>query len=261
MPLVLFVVPSLPLEYTPSSMLPDFARWQWLLGLISAVAIGIAKTGMPGLGSFVAPLMVLAVGDARYAAAWTLPILSTADVFAVLYWRRHADTRKLFSLIPWVAAGMVGGALALSLSEHALRRMVGAVVVLMLVVYIARKRNPQGDIAGSPFFYGIVAGFASTIANAAAPVMNMYLISRKLSKEQFVATGAWFFLVINLAKVPIYSWHHLFSRTSLMFDLFMAPAVICGALAGLSIVHRVPQRVFDTLIIALTAISAVVLFR
>jgi len=184
---------------------PNFAPWQWLLGACSALAIGVAKTGLPGLGSFVAPLMVLTVGDARYAAAWTLPILSTADVFAVLFWRRHADARKLFSLIPWVAAGMLAGALALSLPEHVLRRIIGCIVVLMLVVHIVRSRNPQQQVAGSPSFYGIVAGFASTIANAAAPVMNMYLLSRKLPKEQFVATGAWFFLVINLTKVPIYS--------------------------------------------------------
>ena len=242
-------------------MIPDLAYWQWSLGIVSALAIGIAKTGMPGLGSFIAPLMVLAVGDARYAAAWTLPILSTADVFAVLFWRKHADAKKLFSLIPWVLVGMGGGALALSLSERVLRRIIGCVVVLMLGVYIARKRNPQGAVAGSPSFYGVTAGFASTIANAAAPIMNMYLLSRKLPKEQFVATGAWFFLVINLAKIPIYSWYHLFSRTSVIFDALMVPAVICGAITGLWVVHRVPQRVFDTVIVLLTGISAVILFR
>jgi uncharacterized membrane protein YfcA len=242
-------------------MIPDFAPWQWVIGAFSALVIGAAKTGMPGLGSFVAPLMVLAVGDARYAAAWTLPILSTADMFAVFFWRKQADSRKLLSLIPWVAAGMIGGALALSLSEQTLRRMIGGVVVLMLLLYLVRKRYPHGQIARGASFYGIAAGFASTIANAAGPVMNMYLLSRKLPKEQFVATGAWFFLVINLAKVPIYSWHHLFSSTSLTFGLLMAPAVVCGALSGLWVVHRVPQRVFDTLILVLTGVSAVVLFK
>jgi len=91
--------------------------------------------------------------------------------------------------------------------------------------------------------------------------MSMYLLSRKLPKEQFVATGAWFFFVINIAKIPIYSWHRLFSPESLVFDVFMVPAVICGAFLGLWIVHRVPQRVFDIMIVALTGISAVVLFR
>jgi uncharacterized membrane protein YfcA len=90
----------------------------------------------------------------------------------------NAAARKIFSLIPWVAAGMLAGAIALGLSEHALRRVIGCVVVLMLVVHIVRRRNPQQQVAGSPSFYGIVAGFASTIANAAGPVMNMYLLSQ-----------------------------------------------------------------------------------
>src|SRR5262245_51889166 len=224
--------------------MPHFTLWQWSLGVVSAFAIGVAKTGMPGLGSFLAPLMVLVVGDSRYAAAWTLPLLSTADVFAVLYWRRHADARKLFSLIPWVVAGMAGGAVALTLSDRVLRRVIGVVVLLMLAVYLHRKRNLEGKVTGNASLYGVAAGFASTIANAAGPVMNMYLLSRKLPKEQFVATGAWFFLVVNLAKVPIYSWHQLFSRTSPTFDVCVIPAVIGGACTGLWVVHRVPQRVF-----------------
>src|SRR5262245_48466874 len=125
-------------------MITNFAPWQWLLGIFSALAIGVAKTGLPGLGSFVAPLMVLTVGDARYAAAWTLPILSTADVFAVLFWRKHADARKLFSLIPWVVVGIGGGAIALFLSDRVLRRVIGFVILFMLVVYLHRRRNPDG---------------------------------------------------------------------------------------------------------------------
>src|SRR5438876_95936 len=73
--------------------MPNLAVWQWLLGVMSALMIGVAKTGLPGSATLVAPLMVLAVGNARYAAAWTAPILSTGDIFAVIYWRRHADAR------------------------------------------------------------------------------------------------------------------------------------------------------------------------
>src|SRR2546426_12773526 len=138
-------------------MIPELAPWQWILGLLSAFAIGIAKTGLPGVSTMVAPLMVLTVGDARYAAAWTLPILSTADILSVIYWRRHADARKLFSLIPWVAAGMVLGALALSLNEQVLRRMIGVVVLIMMALQIQRRLNPSGQIVGHPSVYGIGA--------------------------------------------------------------------------------------------------------
>jgi len=241
--------------------MPHLATWQWLLGIFSAFMIGVAKTGAPGVGTMIAPLMVLTVGDARLAAAWTLPVLSTADVFAVLYWRRHAEARQLFSLIPWVLVGIAGGAVALSLDEQIIRRIIGVIIVGMLLVYLWRRFRPTGQVEGNPAFYGVAAGFATTLANASGPVMNLYLLTKKLPKEKFVATGAWFFFVVNLLKVPVYAWYYLYSWASLLFDLLMVPAVLAGALAGRWLIRHMPQQVFEVLVIALTAVSCLFLFR
>ena len=91
--------------------------------------------------------------------------------------------------------------------------------------------------------------------------MNLYLLKERLPKEEFLATGAWFFFVINLSKIPIYMWHGLLSRRSLAFDLAMLPAVLAGAVAGRWLVYRISQRLFEGLVIGLTAVSAVLLFR
>jgi len=241
--------------------MPHLATWQWLLGIFSAFMIGVAKTGAPGVGTMIAPLMVLTVGDARLATAWTLPVLSTADVFTVAYWRRQAETRQLFSLIPWVLVGIAGAAAALSLDEVVIRKIIGAIIVGMLAIYLWRRFSPTPQVAGNPAFYGICTGFASTLANAAGPVMNIYLLSRKLPKEKFVATGAWFFFVVNLLKAPVYAWHGLYSRESLTFDVLMVPAVLVGALAGRWLIRNIDQRMFEVLVIALTGISCLFLFR
>ena len=241
--------------------MPHLAPWQWQLGIFSAFMIGVAKTGAPGVGTMIAPLMVLTVGDARFATAWTLPVLSTADVFAVAYWRRQAETRQLFSLIPWVLVGIAGAAAALSLDEAVIRKIIGAIIVGMLAIYLWRRFSPTPQVAGNPAFYGMCTGFASTLANGAGPVMNIYLLSRKLPKEKFVATGAWFFFVVNLLKVPVYAWHGLFSRESLTFDLLMVPAVLAGALAGRWLIRNINQSMFEVLVIALTAVSCLFLFR
>ncbi len=241
--------------------MPHLATWQWLLGIFSAFMIGVAKTGAPGVGTMIAPLMVLTVGDARLAAAWTLPVLSTADIFAVTYWRRHAEARQLLSLIPWVLVGIAVAAVALKLDELVIRRVIGGISVAMLVVYLWRRFSTRPQVAGNPAFYGICAGFASTLANASGPVMNLYLLTKKLPKEKFVATGAWFFFVVNLLKSPVYAWYHLYSRASLVFDLLMVPAVLAGAMAGRWLIRNIEQGVFETLVIALTAVSCLFLFR
>lgn len=242
--------------------MPPLALWQWALGAFCAFNVGMAKTGVPGLGILAIPLMVVAVGDARQSAGWLLPILCTADVFAVYYWRKHAAANRLFSLAPWVLAGVAGGAVALKLEERILRPMVGVIVLVMLAAYLWRRYRP-GDFSavthGAP--YGVAAGFATTVANAAGPVMNLYLLSKKLPKEEFIATGAWFFFLINLTKIPIYLWHGLIQRRSLAFDLAMVPAVIVGAMAGRWVVHRISPRLFEALVIILTAMATLLLFR
>ena len=93
--------------------MPELHTWQWLLGALCAFFVGVAKTGVPGLGAMVVPLMVLAIGDARLSAGYLLPVLITADLFAVYYWRKHASAWKLFSLAPWVLLGLAAGSFAL----------------------------------------------------------------------------------------------------------------------------------------------------
>lgn len=242
--------------------MPDLAWWQWTLGSLCAFFTGVAKTGVPGLGVLIVPLMVLTVGDARLSAGWLLPVLCTADLFAVYYWRRHAAAGRLFSLAPWVLAGLACGALALSLPEKTLRPMIGVIVMAMMGLYLWRKSRPAGTApAAHPVPYGVAAGFATTVANAAGPVMNLYLLSKNLPKQEFIATGAWFFFFINLTKVPVYTYHGLFSRTSLTFNALMVPVVLCGALTGRWLFDRIPQGLFEKLVLVLTLVSALLLFR
>jgi uncharacterized membrane protein YfcA len=242
--------------------MPDLALWQWIAGIAAAFCVGVSKTGVPGLGIMVVPMMVLTVGDARQSAGWLLPMLCIADIFALWYWRRHASAGRLFGLAPWVVAGCVAGALALSLPESMIRPLVGCIVLLMLVAYLKRRFTPAdaaAEVPGAP--YGVAAGFATTVANAAGPIMSIYLLSKRLPKEEFVATGAWFFFFVNLSKVPIYTYHGLFSSTSLAFDGMMFPAVLGGALTGRWIIHRIPARLFESTVVILTAVSTILLFR
>jgi uncharacterized membrane protein YfcA len=249
--------------------LPALGPGAWALGAVAAFLVGVAKTGVPGLGILVVPLMVITVGDARHAAGWLLPLLCAADVVAVATYRRHAQVWRLFSLAPWVLAGMGAGAIALGAPEALLRRLVGAIVLAMIALHGWRRLRGE-SAAAAPVSSGgrlhaattgVVAGFATTVANAAGPVMSTYLLSKRLPKSEFVATGAWFFLVINLAKLPVYGYHRLIGWPSLAFDAALLPAVIAGALFGRALFVRIPQRAFDGVVVGLTVAGALLLIR
>jgi uncharacterized membrane protein YfcA len=242
--------------------LPALAAWQWLLGAACAFFIGVAKTGVPGFGILVVPLMVIAVGDARASAGWLLPLFCAGDLFAVFYYRGHAEAKRLFSLFPWVVAGMAVGAVVLGAPETFLRRLVGIITLLMIAIYLAKSRRESpttSDSIHSQAVYGSAAGFATMVANAAGPVMNVYLLAKRLPKEDFVATGAWFFLLVNLTKLPVYAYHGLVDRRSLAFDFLVLPLLAAGALSGRFIVRRIPQRLFEGTVFGLSAAAALLL--
>jgi uncharacterized membrane protein YfcA len=244
-------------------MLDEIVWWKWLLGAFCAFNIGIAKTGMPGIGIMAIPLFVLTVDDARLSAGWLLPILLSADLYAIIAYRRLAARNQLFHLAPSVVVGMAIGAIVLGGQEAVLRKIVGVIVLVMVGLFLVRKRFGEALIREGWWYsamYGSSAGFATMVANAAGPVMNVYLLTRKLPREEFVATGAWFFFLVNLSKVPVYSWRGLISAKSLAFDATLVPFALLGAWAGRRYLMRIPQQAFDGAVIGLAGIAALLLF-
>jgi uncharacterized membrane protein YfcA len=152
------------------------------------------------------------------------------------------------------------GGVALRVDDTVLRRVLGIIVLSMVGLTVRHRLQPATTPPGRPSFYGIVAGFATTIANAAGPVMASYLLLQRMPKERLVATGAWFFLTVNLAKLPIYWVNGLLEPRSLTFDAMMAPLVICGAFGGFALMRRLSQRMFEGLTLALAALSSLFLF-
>jgi uncharacterized protein len=242
---------------------PDLPLWKYALGAICAFNIGMAKTGMPGLGILAIPLFVVTVGDARLSAGWLLPILLSADLLAVFYYRKHAAAGRLFTLLPSVAVGMALGAIVLRYDDKVLRPIVGAIILSMLCLFLLRKRSVNPLPTDGAFYsgmYGSFTGFATMIANAAGPIMNIYLLSKRLGREEFVATGAWFFFIVNISKLPVYVYHGMISRQSLLFDLALLPASLAGALLGRRLLMKIPQHIFEGAVIILAFLATILLF-
>ena len=94
-------------------------------------------------------------------------------------------------------------------------------------------------------------------ANAAGPVMTLYLLAMRLNKLEFLGTGAAFFLLVNWIKVPFIAQLGLINASSLTLNLYLLPAVAIGAVLGRPVVERVNQKVFENAALALTAVAVV----
>lgn len=236
--------------------------WQWGLLYFAALISGFSKTGIPGLG-------ILAVGiyanvlPARMATGVVLPLLIFADIFAFVVYRKNLEWKRVGRLLPWALGGLVLGWLALGrVDDRQTARLVGGIIAAMLGLHLWRRwQNPAAVAAHAPAWFGpmmgLLAGLTTMIANAAGPVMVLYLLAMRLGKLEFLGTGAAFFLLINWIKVPFIAQLGLINASSLTLNLWLLPAVAVGALLGRPVVERVNQHVFEQAALALTAAAAV----
>ena len=243
--------------------MPTHDLLTWALLAVASVLVGMAKTGVPGLGILVVPMVFHAIPDGRQAPAVLLPLLCAADIAGVAIYRRHAEPGRLWRLFPWVALGMAAGTAALAtLPGSALRITVGVLVLIMAGLHLLRERLTGGTIPQTwqaALAFGLVAGFATTVANAAGPVMNLYLLGMGLPKDQFMGTGTWFFLVINLAKVPLYATQGMFTADGLVTDVLLLPGVALGAWQGRRIYDRLPSAWFGRIVMGFVVAAGVLL--
>jgi hypothetical protein len=238
---------------------------KWTLSAVSSLIVGLSKTGIPGLSIIFVPLFAFVL-PARISTGALLPLLILGDVVAVTWYRRHAVWRHLLRLFPWAFAGIVIGFFAMGrINDRQLRPVIGVIVIIMLGVGLWRDLASQGkaDVPSAWWFAalaGLLAGATTMLANAAGPVMMVYLLAMRLPKDEFLGTGAWFFAVLNWVKVPFSIGLGLITPASLVFDAVLSGAVLVGAALGILAARRLPQKAFTVAVQGLTFISAVLLF-
>jgi hypothetical protein len=224
----------------------------------------MSKTGISGVGLMVVPILANAFGG-RVSVGLLLPILIFADIFAVSWYNRHAQWKHILRLIPWALAGILTATLVgKNLSDSNFNRLLAILVLSGIVILIWQDvRSGQIKIPESRWFaasLGLLGGFATMMGNAAGPVMALYLLSMRLPKNAYIGTGAWFFFIVNLSKVPLHIWSwKTISFDSFLLDLVMIPAIAAGAFLGIWLVRFFPEKFYRYLVIGTTMLSALLL--
>lgn len=234
-----------------------------LVGLaVVALLVGFVKTGLPPLGILIPVVMALTL-PTKVSVGTLLLFLIVGDVLATLYYRRSADWRELLRLVPPVACGVVVGTLVLGVvDDRALRVTIGALVLSMVLLELLRARHAERFDVRRPLprlVVGASAGLATTLANAAGPIMGIYFLSSGLDKARFMGTTAVFFLAVNVSKVPSYVYHDMIRAPYLQAFALLFPLVIVGAVAGRAFNAWIPQQRFRLAVLALTTIASLTL--
>lgn len=235
---------------------------QWGLFLLVALLTGAAKGGMKGIGLATVPVMAYIFG-ARASTGIFLPMLIIADIMAVIYYRHNVEWRYIILLLPWTVIGIfIALITGNNINENQFRYILTVVVIIMLVLLLLndmRKKTP-GVVPDNHYFaavMGIAGGFATMIGNSAGPVFSLYFLSMNLPKKEFIGTAAWFFLIINVGKMPlhIFSWHTISMQTFLL-GISTLPLIALGIIGGIYFAKLFTERAYRIFVIIATCISA-----
>jgi uncharacterized membrane protein YfcA len=243
---------------------PELAWWGWALLGVAVVIVGLSKTAVPG-GGTIAVAIFAAVLPAKQSTGTLLLLLIVADVFAVAMYRRHADWRALVRLAPAVVVGVLGGVVFLALADDAwVRRTIGVILLAVIAITLLRRRfasavESSGSHRAAAITYGTLGGFTTMVANAAGPVMSMYFLAARFEVKAFLGTAAWFFAIVNLFKVPFSIGIGIITVPGLLIDLVFVPLVVASAFLGRWLAGRMPQALFERLVIVFTVVGAVYL--
>lgn len=243
----------------------DLNTFQWILAILCGMIIGMSKTGISGAGLIAVPVLAGIFGG-RPSVGLLLPMLIMADLFAVKFYNRHAEWHYILKLLPWTIAGiLIAVFVGKVVNDNQFRMLVALVVIVGIGLLIYNDFRQKQITTFSSWWFsailGLGGGFATMIGNASGPIMAFYLLSMRLPKNTYIGTGAWFFLIVNLIKVPfhVFIWKTI-TPQSLSFDILMLLPIIAGAFLGYYLVKLIPEKAYRIFIIITTLGSAIALF-
>lgn len=259
---------------------------------VAAILFGIDKSLASGAG-LLSIATLTAVMPAHQASGLTLLMAICADWSAIWVYRGNVSVKSLVRLIPFVLVGICGGVWFLYVADNtAMRRTIGVILAVFVGMYfisLARKRLaarhaeaegavPAQDSSASEdggvsdaeaggaaqlfswlkrIACGLLAGFTTMVANAAGPVTAIFFLSERLPVVRFLGTTAWFYLIVNLIKLPISIHLGMITWEGFLSMAWTIPLIIVTVMIGRAIAHRVSQETFTKLIYALSVIAVI----
>ncbi|MBI2730239.1 MAG: sulfite exporter TauE/SafE family protein [Sphingobacteriales bacterium] len=246
------------------NLLSYFSILHIILIFSGAFIIGLAKAGLKGIEMLNVTIMALVFGG-KGSTGIVLPLLCAADIAAVIYYNRHAQWNHFWKLIPWMAVGiLIGVVVGKDMDETIFRKIMAGIIMVTVIIMLVMEFNRIIDVPHNKFFAagtGLVSGFTTMLGNLAGAFSNIYFLALRMTKNDFIGTAAWIFLVINLFKLPFqaFYWKNITSST-LLIDLYLLPALFLGFWLGLKIVNRINDNNYHKVVIILTLAGAIFIF-
>ena len=236
---------------------------QWIAISFAVFLLGLSKSGIKGIGIILIVILAFVFGE-KTSTGVLLPMLVCADILAVIYYNRHADWGIIKKLIPWMIIGvLVGVWVGNDISEYVFKKLMAFIIIISVIIMFFLDRIKSAEPPSNKLFsssMGFLAGFTTMIGNLAGPVSNIYFLTMRFPKNEFIGTAAWLFFIINIFKLPfhIFVWKTI-TKESLALNSVLIPAVLIGFFIGVHIVKLISNLNYRRFILIVTAIGGIIM--
>lgn len=236
---------------------------QWIAIGFAVFLLGLSKSGIKGIGIIIVVILAFVFGE-KASTGILLPMLIAADIFAVIYYNRHAQWHIIKKLIPWMIVGvLVGVWVGNDISQIVFKRLMAVIIIISVLIMFYTEHRKSNNVPKNKLFAiitGFLAGFTTMIGNLAGPISNIYFLAMRFPKNEFIGTAAWLFFIINVFKLPfhIFVWKTV-STQSLVLNSVLIPAVIIGFFLGAYIVKLISNVNYRRFILIVTALGGLIM--
>jgi uncharacterized membrane protein YfcA len=220
----------------------------WTIAILAVFIVALSKSGLLGsLGMVAVPLLAL-VMPARDAAGMMLPLLLVMDAIAIWTYRKDCDWHIIRIMVPGAMIGtLIGWGLWAVVSDAMVLLFVGVVTLLFVLdslLPLRKKLEGLPPSRGWGAFWGSFAGFTSFISHTGGPPFQIYVLPQRLPPVTYAGTTAFFFAIVNTAKLVPYFFLGQLSVSNLTVGLMLTPIAIGGVVIGVFLVRRISVKLF-----------------
>lgn len=243
------------------SLLGDAPYFAFFIAILAVLAVAISKSGFGGaLGALSAPIMLFAFSPSA-ALSILIPIFIAIDIWVVWQWRKEGVRRIIIWMVIWGIFGQIigWGLLRLgTIDDSVILALIGLIAVITALRYfwqqVRQSHTGQYLRQQSRFFrrqigkraaiWCSLSGFTSFVSLTGGIPAQIYLLPLQLPRQLFVATMAWYFLFINLFKIPFFLDLNLINHASLSVSALMLIFVPIGVSLGRWLNKVMSDRLF-----------------
>ena len=220
----------------------------WTIAVLAVFIVALSKSGLLGsLGMVAVPLLTL-VMPARAAAGMMLPLLLVMDAIAIWTYRRDCDWNIIRIMVPGAMVGtLLGWGLWTIVSDAMVLLFVGVITLLFVLdSLLPLRKKLEGLPPSKPWgaFWGGFAGFTSFISHTGGPPFQIYVLPQRLPPVTYAGTTAFFFAIVNTAKLVPYFFLGQLSVSNLTIGVILTPVAVAGIVLGVFLVRRISVKLF-----------------